>query len=136
MLSADCPELATLLHVFEDPSAEEIATQQCTVAAGALDAARHIASAWLATGPGVGLDPDLITATLTRRDVADPQYLRLAPYERRWAILIIRLLRSALDPTRAVNDAHKRGASWADIGEALGIARVTAYKRFSEKYAE
>jgi hypothetical protein len=119
--------------VFEDPSDEELADHQAQVAAGALMAVRRIASMWLAAGPGVGLDPDLITDTLMRRDTADPQYLRLAPYEKRWATLAIRLLRGAMDPTPAVNDAHIRGASWADIGGALDITRVTAYKRFSDK---
>jgi hypothetical protein len=119
--------------VFEGPPAAELARHQAEIAAKALATARRIASTWLASGPGVGLDPDQITDTLARRDVADPQYLRLAPYEKRWVVLVIKLLRSVMDPTTAVNDAHNRGASWADIGDALGIARVTAYKRFGSK---
>jgi len=128
-----CPELATVMAVFQHPPDDELAGHQADIAAGALAAARRIASAWLAGGPGVGLDPDLITNTLIRRDVADPQYVRLAPFEKGWAVLVIRLLRDAMDPTAAVDDAHVRGASWAAIGGALGISRITAYKRFSDK---
>lgn len=125
--------LCYALLVFDDVPDEELAEHQAQIAAGSLTAARRIASAWLASGPGVGLDPNKITDTLIRRDVADPQYVRLAPFERRWAVLVIRLLRGVMDPTPAVADAHLRGASWADIGAALGIARITAYKRFSNK---
>lgn len=120
-------------RVFKDPSAQTVAEHQATIASDALTAARHIASEWLATGPAVGLPTDQITNTLLKRNTSDPQYVRLAPFEKQWALLVIRLLRGALDPRIAVDDAHARGASWADIGDALGIARQTAHNRFGPK---
>lgn len=143
-----CPSFVTLrvsqiLHplsrscygdqVFEDLAPEVVASHQATIAANALWAARLVASTWLATGPGFGLPTDQITEVLLARDSSDPHYLRLAPFEKRWSLLVIRLLREAMDPTAAVDDAHARGASWADIGTALGIARQTAHNRFGDK---
>ncbi|MBU8814113.1 hypothetical protein KL953_35220 [Mycolicibacterium goodii] len=120
------------MDIFGDLTTDAIAAHQAAIAADALADARRIASAWLATGPGHGLTHDEITDTLTQRNATDPQYQRLAPFEKRWALLVIRLLRNAMDATPAVHDAHHRGASWADIGNALGIARATAFNRFSE----
>ncbi|MCV7080131.1 hypothetical protein [Mycolicibacterium insubricum] len=117
--------------MYGDPSDEAIAAHQDQIAADALAAARELASEWLADGPGVGLAPARITSTLLARDPGDPQYQRLAPFEKRWSTMTIRLLLRVMDPTPAVVDAHSRGASWADIGNALGISRVTAFKRYS-----
>lgn len=128
-----CLEIDSLGCVFDDLSGEEIATQQDRIAAAALASARRVASTCLAGGPGLGLEPDRITDVLIRRDAADPVFERLAPFEERWALLVIRLLHAVLDPAPAVADAHVRGASWADIGGALGIARQTAHNRFSGK---
>lgn len=128
-----CLEIDSLRCVFGDLSGEEITAQQDRIAAAALASARRVASICLADGPGLGLEPDRITEVLIRRDAADPVFERLAPFEERWALLVIRLLRAVLDPASAVADAHARGASWADIGGALGIARQTAHNRFSGK---
>lgn len=123
---------AGFMDIFGDLTTDAIAAHQADIAADALANARQVASAWLATGPGHGLTHDEITDTLIRRNATDPQYQRLAPFEKRWALLVIRLLRNAMDATPAVQDAHHRGASWADIGNALGIARATAFNRFSD----
>jgi broad specificity phosphatase PhoE len=32
---------------------------------------------------------------------------------------------------RWVTEAHRRGSSWADIGDALGMSRQSAWERFS-----
>lgn len=116
--------------VFDDPPSQAITDHQDEIASQALTAARRIASTWLASGPGLGLAADQITDTFIQRDAIDPHYLRLAPFEKRWALLVLRLLRGVMDPTRAVDDAHARGASWRDIGYALGIAHQTAHNRF------
>lgn len=80
----------------------------------------------------MGLDPDYITEILLRRNPGDPNYERLQPFEERWSLLVLRLLNTVLDPAPAVSDAHSRGASWADIGAALGIARQTAHNRWGK----
>lgn len=40
--------------------------------------------------------------------------------------------RAKADLTAAVRDARRRGATWAEIGEALGMTRQAAFKRFGE----
>lgn len=142
-----CPDFATIevsqiFHavsrncytrlVFGEMPVQVVAKHQDEIASQALASARSVASGWLATGPGMGLAPRLITEALLNRDASDPYYSRLAPYEKPWALLVVRLLRGAMDPSAAVDAAHIRGASWADIGGALGIARQTAHNRFGD----
>jgi hypothetical protein len=119
--------------VFDDLPTDALVEHQAQISADALANARRIASTYLASGPGLGLDAERVTDVLIRRDPADPHYERLAPFEERWALLVIRLLLRVIDPALAVADAHIRGASWADIGGALGVARQTAHNRFSDK---
>jgi hypothetical protein len=122
--------------VFTEPVPESIDNNQLGIADDALTTARRIASTWLSRGPGLGLSAGQITDALLRRDPDDPNYIRLAPFEKRWALFVLRLLLRVMDPTPAVDDAHVRGASWADIGGVLGIARATAYNRFSDKMGQ
>lgn len=65
------------------------------------------------------------------RDKADLDFELLAPYEKRWAALVIRLLDPAVRPDLAVQDAVKRGVTWAEIADALGVARTTAHRNFA-----
>jgi DNA-directed RNA polymerase specialized sigma24 family protein len=123
--------LDTIRTVFDDVTAEALAEHQTEMVTHALATARHIASTYLADGPGRGLKPDLITDTLIRQQREDPNYDHLAPFEKRWMLLVIRLLDPAIDPRAAVEYAHMRGASWTDIGAALGLSRQTAHKRYA-----
>lgn len=119
------------LRVFDDISADELAERRASITAGALNAARSIASEYLAhSQPRFGLSPERITEVLVRRDSSDPDFDLLAPFEKRWATLVVRLLDP---PDLAVQDAVLRGVSWSEIGNALGIARTTAYRNFSTK---
>jgi hypothetical protein len=119
--------------VFDDVAPDKLMRQQADIAAGALDAARMIASAYLADGPGQGIAPTQITQTLVRRDSGDSLYERLAPFERQWAVLVIRLLHPSVDADTAVRDALARGATWANIAHAIGTSRQTAFNRFGAK---
>ena len=119
--------------MFDDVAADDLARHRAKLAADALGAARAIASAYLADGPGQGLDPAQIAETLVRRDSGDPLYERLAPFERRWAVLVIRLLHPAVAADPAVKDALGRGVTWADIADAIGTSRQTAFNRFGAK---
>lgn len=116
--------------VFDDVAVEELAQHQQNIAADALRSARAIAANYLAIGPGEGLEPERILDALIVRDVSDPLYERLAPFEKRWAILVIRLLHPVTDPRLAVQEALARGATWAEIGAATGMSRQTAHKHF------
>lgn len=118
--------------MFDDIAADELAGHRASITAGALDAARLIASDYLARSqPRFGLSPERITEVLVRRDPADPDFDLLAPFEKRWATLVIRLLDPVMRPDLAVQDAVLRGVTWGEIGSALGIARTTAYRNFS-----
>ncbi|MDX1887905.1 hypothetical protein [Mycolicibacterium sp. 120270] len=117
--------------MFDDVPAEALSQHRAEIAADALATARTIAAGYLSRGPGDGIDPVLVAETLIRRDASDSFYERLAPFEKRWALLVIRLLHPVADPSDAVKDAVDRGATWAEIGDALGIARQTAHKHFS-----
>lgn len=122
------------LCVFDDIAADELAGRRASITAGALDAARLIASDYLARSlPRFGLSPERITEVLVRRDSADPDFDLLAPFEKRWATLVIRLLDPVMRPDLAVQDAVLRGVTWGEIGNALGIARTTAYRNFSRR---
>lgn len=119
--------------MFDDVTAAELAKHQATIAAAALDTARAIASDYLARGlPRFGLSPARITEVLVRRDSADPDFDLLTPFEKRWATLVIRLLHPVAHPDLAVQDAVARGVTWAEIGDALGVARQTAHRNFAK----
>lgn len=120
--------------MFDDVTAAELAEHQAAIAAGALDAARSIASDYLARGlPRFGLSPARITEVLVRRDSADPDFDLLSPFEKRWATLVIRLLHPVAHADLAVQDAEERGVTWAEIGDALGVSRQTAHRNFHKK---
>ncbi|SHU67241.1 Uncharacterised protein [Mycobacteroides abscessus subsp. abscessus] len=116
--------------VFDDLTTDDLAAYRAQIVEDSFKSARHIASTFLANGPGNGLTPQVITDTLLRHDLNDPHYERLAPFEKRWTVLVVRILDTVADPTLAVRYAHSRGASWSDIGKALGLSRQTAHKRF------
>ena len=119
--------------MFDDVTDEDLAKNRAEIAADALTTARRCASAYLASGPGIGLTAARITDTLLTRDPADADYERLAPFEKRWAVLVVKILSPVADPTAAVVYAYARGASWTAIGHALGTSRQSAHKRFSKE---
>lgn len=123
----------TIRVVFDDVTDENLAKNRAEITADALTIARRFASQYLAAGPGVGLTADRITNTLLAHDPADADYERLAPFEKRWAVLVIKILSPVADPTAAVTYAYARGASWTAIGRALGTSRQSAHKRFSKE---
>lgn len=116
--------------MFDDVAVEELAEHQQNIAAAALRSARVIAANYLASGPGEGLSPDAILETLIARDGSDPLYERLAPFEKRWALLVIRLLHPITNPRLAVHEALARDATWAEIAAALGLTKQTAHRHF------
>lgn len=127
-MSSGCYSLRV---AFDDVPPEELAAYRQSLAGGVLDAARAVASERLARGlPRLRLSPERITQVLVSRDKANPDFELLAPYEKRWAALVIRLLCSVADPAKAVRDAEARGVTWADIGDALGVTRQTAHRHF------
>lgn len=121
--------------MFDAINDDELAGHQAAITAGALHTARTIASDYLARSLPTRLDltPIRITEVLLGRDSADPDFGLLAPYEKRWATLVIRLVGPVMRPDLAVHDAVLRGVSWGEIAGALGVARTTAYRNFAKQ---
>lgn len=113
---------------------DELVAHKAAVADATLDTARAIASDHLARSLSpFGFTQTRITKALTQRDSADPDFELLAPYEKRWATLVLRLLDPVAPQHLAVQDALSRGATWAEIGNALGISRQAAHRNFHKK---
>ena len=118
--------------MFDDLSGDELAASHAEVGKAGIDAARLIAAARLAAGPGVGLGkPAMLVELLMARDIGDERWERLEPFELRWSLLVVRLLDAVVkDPSEAVADARRRGASWAVIARALGVKPPSVHARF------
>lgn len=82
---------------------------------------------------GGGINVTSVVQTLALRDDADQLYQALLPYERSWALLVVRLLAGGVsEPSAAVRDARDRGATVAQIAAALGITTQGVYATYSD----
>lgn len=97
-----------------------------------LEAARLVAAKRLLAGPAVGLGKAAaLVELLMARDTTDDRWERLEPFEQRWALLVVRLMDARVkDPSEAVADARRRGATWAAIAAALGVTTQAVHGRF------
>jgi len=123
--------------VFDDLSVDELALASGEAAAAGLAAARLAAAVRLARGPASGVGrPAGLVRLLMARDEAGEHWELLAPFEQRWALLVVRIVAPVMDPAPAVGDARRRGATWAAIGAALGgVTAQAAQQRFSQRGA-
>lgn len=120
--------------MFDELTSDELAAAAADAAGAGLDAARLTAAARLAKGPVSGAGrPAALVKLLMARDETDPKWERLEPFERRWSLLVVRIVGSVMDPVAAVRDARRRGASWASVGAALGVTVQTAHERFAAR---
>ncbi|MEY8019111.1 hypothetical protein [Mycobacterium servetii] len=121
--------------VFDDLTDEEVLASATEAAAAGLDAVRLAAADRLVQGPAAGLgDPAAVVQLLMTRDVRDPRWERLAPFEQRWAALVVRITAVAgMDPVAAVADARRRDVSWAALATALGVTAQSAHRRFADR---
>nr|WP_041321632.1 hypothetical protein [Mycobacterium sp. MOTT-90]AFQ68244.1 hypothetical protein [Mycobacterium sp. MOTT-90] len=120
--------------VFDELTSDELAAATADAAAAGLEAARLTAAARLAKGPAVGVGrPAALVKLLMGRNEADPTWERLAPFEQRWALLVVRIVGAVMDPVSAVADARRRGASWAAVGAVLGVSAQAAHGRFASR---
>lgn len=121
--------------VFDELSAEELAQASRAVSAAGLESARLTAVGRFTTdGPGRGVGrPAAVVELLMARDDADERWERVAPFEQRWALLVVRIVAAVMDPVGAVADARRRGCSWAVIGAALGVSAQAAHERFAAR---
>ena len=120
--------------MFDELTGEELSAASADAATAGLESARLTAAARLAKGPVAGIGrPATLVKLLMARDQSDPQWERLEPFEQRWALLVVRVVAPVMDPTLAVADARRRGASWAAIGGALGVKAPTAHERFASR---
>lgn len=119
----------------DDSWVEKVAAE---VAAAALHTARIAAAARLVEGPVAGrpLTPSEVVELLLRRDEQHPLWDTIAPYEQRWALLVIRAVDNVTNLAMASTaDARRRGTSWAAIGRALGgITPQAAQRRLGRSH--
>lgn len=111
-----------------DPATLQSATDR--IAAAALHEARLVAAESLAVLGPTASDPETTVSVLLARDPKDERYDILRAFERRWSILVARLLDQGIDAAAAIRDARARGVTVATIADALGIAHQTVYARY------
>lgn len=120
--------------MFDELTGEELTAASADAAAAGLEAARLAAAARLAKGPASGVGrPPMLVKLLMARDESSEHWELLAPFEQRWALLVVRIVAPVMDPLEAVVDARRRGASWAAVGAALGVKAPTAFQRFASR---
>ena len=96
--------------MFDEPTADELAAAAADAADAGLAAARLAAARRLVAGPASGVGrPAAVVTLLMERDETDARWERLGPFERRWSLLVVRIVASVLDPAPAVADARRRG---------------------------
>jgi hypothetical protein len=127
-----CRRVTSVTSVFDDVPAGELVEARQMVGDAGLEAARGLATERLVAGPASGLGkPAALVELLLARDVADARWERLGPFELRWSLLVLRLLDGVVkDPSVAVHDARRRGATWVQIAAALGVKTPSAHARF------
>lgn len=120
--------------MFDELTGDELTAASAAAAAAGLEAARLSAATRLAKGPASGAGrPAALVKLLMARDEAGEHWELLAPFEQRWALLVVRIVAPVMDPVEAVADARRRGASWAAVGVALGVKAPTAHERFASR---
>lgn len=118
------------------------------VRAAALHAARQIASNRITdrlTAAGMTLpgNAEDITAVLLAADPTDPQWGALSAYRLDWSLDVLTLIANALVERRrqrirtpdvdAVAAALDAGATWKQIGEAVGSTPAVAHGRYRQR---
>ena len=118
--------------MFDDLTGDDMREARDLIAGAGIEQARLLAATRLSAGPASGMgDPKRLVDLLMARDVEDPRWERLGPFELRWSLLVLKMLDGvAKDPAAAVLDARKRGATWAVIAQALGVKTPSAHARF------
>lgn len=112
----------------------------------AIQEAQQIASTRLVdrlAAVGMTLQADDITAVLLAADPGDPRWAALSAYRLDWSLDVLALVSSALVERRrqrmrtpdvmAVENALGAGATWTQIGEAVGSATAVAYERYRQR---
>jgi hypothetical protein len=115
-------------------SAAQISAAAELASAAAYGAARSAAAEMtlLKAATTLGEPVESAVEILMRRDGSDARYELLAGLELAWSLLVVRILNRVLRPTEAVADARARGATWTQLGEALGVTAASAQQRFKE----
>lgn len=123
-------------------------SDEAQVRAAALDAARRIASNRITnrlTAAGMTLpgDAEHITTVLLAADPTDPRWGALSAYRLDWSLHVLALISNALVERRrqrirtpdvdAVAAALDAGATWKQIGEAVGSKPAAAHSRYRQR---
>lgn len=116
---------------FDDLSDDELAAEQRRIHNGALETAQLAAAQRLTVELGNLMTAQSVLDTLALDDADLPHYDLLKAFEKRWALLVLRLLAGIVaDPAVAVSDARERGATVPEIAETLGLTTQAVYTRY------
>lgn len=133
LLSQPLPSWHYCLNVFDDLTVDDLAHDRSIVVAAGIHAAQLRATERLLEGPATTLGTaQEVHQLLISRDTANPAWEWLSPFEIRWSLLVLRMVDGTSNQVAAIADARQRGASWAAIGQALGVTAASAHTRFAK----
>ena len=121
---------------FDDVSDGWLSATHAAASAAALHTARLAAAGELVAGPAAGhpITAEEAVEILLARDITDPRFDILQPYESRWALLVVRGVLGLDVASDAVSDARDRGTTWASIADIMGgVTPQAAQQRFGKK---
>lgn len=119
---------------FDELTDDELASERRRIFAGATEAAQLAAAQRLAAELGHLMTAQSVVDTLAVGDTDLPHYDLVKAFEKRWALLVLRLLSGVVvQPTAAVSDARERGATVPEIAEALGLTTQGVYATYRDQ---
>lgn len=133
LLSQPRPPWHYCLNMFDDLTVDDLAHDRSIVVAAGIHAAQLRATERLLEGPATTLGTaQEVHQLLISRDTTNPAWEWLCPFEIRWSLLVLRMVDGTSNQVAAIADARQRGASWAAIGQALGVTATSAHTRFAK----
>lgn len=119
---------------FDDLLSDELTSERRHIFAGAVEAAQLAAARRLTAELGHIVDAPQLVEILVTHDTDNSRYDLLKAFEKRWALLVLRLLAGTLlHPAVAVSDARERGATVPENAEALGLTTQGVYATYRDQ---
>lgn len=119
---------------FDELTDDELTSERRRIFGEALGAARVAAAERLSVELGQIVDAANLVRILMSHDEGDARYDLLRAFEKRWALLVLRLIAgTVVHPSAAVSDARDRGATVPEIADALGLTTQGVYATYRDQ---
>lgn len=120
---------------FDTLTEEELAAERRRICAATIEAAQLAAAGLLVSALGADIgSAETVVKVLTNSDHNDHRRELLEAFEKRWSLLVLRLLAGTVArPEAAVLDARQRGATVPEIAAALGLTTQGIYAKFRDQ---